>query len=675
VDDLVVNEKPTANYVKEDQLQTPDLVKALAAARDKRPMPSGIDRKIWIQATNWVLEGEEKRANVDYAKAEKNGKPIYVELIDGKAPKVPQTHGWLIYLMYRDFRTPPKKFTPYLTMCTPYMYTKYECIFGLTGSVGGQAERDYIEKTYNAVPYQVPLFLTTCSGSGKTPAKNKGVVIEGSQEAMIRKVCDLTMDNYRQVPVLVITQGKVNDELEKVHAALGRRLRDERERAGLEFEPTSLMTLTERDEDGKLLDWNWKTVIEDTTKRTGTGSSAHFHITVTDIFGGRGHDFNCNDEFANANGGMLVIATSIPDTREWIQWKGRTARQDRPGQFCVVMSSQDAMFVDHPQLMKELQGKSDDEQIEHILQLQDEGINEQLAHYEKEQAKGAWLNEMCDQYFTAHQRSDPEWPSPRHQSDDIKLRELLSSTFRTGEHIRTKAADVLGLQLGGPPAQWGFLPTTKFGLQDGRQPMAVTFLVDRTYESFLQTVVNAVQSVYEEHLEEEDKVGYWGLGTGWIFEMTRKEEKDAELLAQIKGSAVKQGKPLLYQDTEKVLDALGKEDASYSKWLIVLSDLVDLVNKTEADSTGVVKNKLIPQIQRLSGFNLVIIDASRIGRWKPEHPMWPTWEKNSKDLTDAAQATPGSRGFNIAADNPDAISEAFERVAALMQSGGVADES
>ena len=53
--------------------------------------------------------------------------------------------------------------------------------------------------------------------------------------------------------------------------------------------------------------------------------------------------------------------------------------------------------------------------------------------------------------------------------------------------------------------------------------------------------------------------------------------------------------------------------------------------------------------------------------------MWPTWEKNSKDLTDAAQAVGGNRGFNIGADNPDAISEAFERVAALMQSGGVSE--
>ena len=43
------------------------------------------------------------------------------------------------------------------------------------------------------------------------------------------------------------------------------------------------------------------------------------------------------DKESNANGGMLVSATSMPDEREWIQWKGRTARQDRPGQFYIAL--------------------------------------------------------------------------------------------------------------------------------------------------------------------------------------------------------------------------------------------------------------------------------------------------------------------------------------------------
>ena len=69
-------------------------------------------------------------------------------------------------------------------------------------------------------------------------------------------------------------------------------------------------------------------IIEQATKRCfSKARTPYFRITVTDWFGGRGHDFDCMDEGANAHGGMLVIATDVPDAREWIQWKGRTARQ------------------------------------------------------------------------------------------------------------------------------------------------------------------------------------------------------------------------------------------------------------------------------------------------------------------------------------------------------------
>ena len=230
-------------------------------------------------------------------------------------------------------------------------------------------------------------------------------------------------------------------------------------------------------------------MIEDTTKRTGTGEAAHYHVTVTDIFGGRGHDFNCNDEHANGNGGMLVIATSIPDTREWIQWKGRTARQDRPGQYYVVMNARDLLFQSHPSLAADLKPLSADDKIEYVLQLQDRGINATLEHYEKEQARGAWLNELCDRYFTSHQREGVEWPSKQHEAGDIKLRDMLSATYRTGESVRLKAKEGLGLDLVGPPIQWGFPPSAGFGLSDGRQPMAITFLIDRTYDTFLKVLL------------------------------------------------------------------------------------------------------------------------------------------------------------------------------------------
>ena len=71
------------------------------------------------------------------------------------ARKVPLSDDWLVYKNYVDFQVAPSKATFRNSLCTPYMYTKYACIFGLTGSVGGEAERAYIEKTYQAVPYEV----------------------------------------------------------------------------------------------------------------------------------------------------------------------------------------------------------------------------------------------------------------------------------------------------------------------------------------------------------------------------------------------------------------------------------------------------------------------------------------------------------------------------------------
>lgn len=53
--------------------------------------------------------------------------------------------------------------------------------------------------------------------------------------------------------------------------------------------------------------------------------------------------------------------------------------------------------------------------------------------------------------------------------------------------------------------------------------------------------------------------------------------------------------------------------------------------------------------------------------------MWPTWEKNGKELTNAAQAEPTNKGYKIDADNIEAIAEAFERIAALMSTGGVSE--
>ena len=85
---------------------------------------------------------------------------------------------------------------------------------------------------------------------------------------------------------------------------------------------------------------------------------------MTDLFGGRGHDFIVMDEMADKHGGMLVIATSIPDEREWTQWKRRTARQDKSGQYMVILRSDDPCVK---RLMHRLPRLQAEEKIQALL--------------------------------------------------------------------------------------------------------------------------------------------------------------------------------------------------------------------------------------------------------------------------------------------------------------------
>jgi len=76
-----------------------------------------------------------------------------------------------------------------------------------------------------------------------------------------------------------------------------------------------------------------------TDKVVGNSRTAIRMITVTDPFGGRGHDFDVTEDAVNDEHGMLVIATSIAGSRDWTQWKGRTARSGTSKQQLLVSHS------------------------------------------------------------------------------------------------------------------------------------------------------------------------------------------------------------------------------------------------------------------------------------------------------------------------------------------------
>ena len=91
VDDLVVNENPNSNYVKEDAERTPDLRKCFAAlkADEYARLPRGVhDVTLWEQVQAAFKEAKAKRRGEDYRVVEEQGKKVAVILVDGVIPKV-----------------------------------------------------------------------------------------------------------------------------------------------------------------------------------------------------------------------------------------------------------------------------------------------------------------------------------------------------------------------------------------------------------------------------------------------------------------------------------------------------------------------------------------------------------------------------------------------------------
>jgi len=275
--------------------------------------------------------------------------------------------------------------------------------------------------------------------------------------------------------------------------------------------PEHLQMFRQRDERGKLLKDEWESIINSSTTRHGTGDSTYFRVTVTEYFGGRGHDFNVMDPEADLKGGMLVIATSLPDTREWIQWKGRTGRQDKRGQYLVVVSEEDDAFQRNGEEPREAEARKRAllhsfkaerdplKKIDLMLEAKDKSIKDQLDTYEPKQAKGVWLNDLCQQYYQEYRRKpEEEWPHPSHTTD-IELRDTLSAPFENGDAIKKHAKEKFKIDLQGPPLEWRFPGTKDFPGEGPRGPVSAMFVIDVSFS------MDEVENYDQIHLSDQDQ--------------------------------------------------------------------------------------------------------------------------------------------------------------------------
>ena len=90
----------------------------------------------------------------------------------------------------------------------------------------------------------MPQFLTTCEHTTKEAATSLGVRILPTRAAMLAEVARAACEHHRKVPVLVITRGGENDELQRVCRALVTRLARHVEVATLAPVPTPSPTRT-----------------------------------------------------------------------------------------------------------------------------------------------------------------------------------------------------------------------------------------------------------------------------------------------------------------------------------------------------------------------------------------------------------------------------------------------
>lgn len=430
VDELIVDESPNMSYVKLDVQMSANLRAAFEAILTGCTKPPEIPSDLW------------KRANA----AERDSRKLALgvaggyDIIQGRAVLLDErgrvTNTWslpLEALNYRMHSTDPKFQTTFYVQSMPHMLRKYGAILGLTGAIGSISECKYLADTFRAVFIKTPPFLNTCQGNKKVPPHlvDDQIAVCDNETAQYAEVLRVASEYSQQAPIVIITPTP----------ARARRL-------FALFEASSARDYTqlflERNEDGSHMQWDSKVSLS--CKPAGT----RWRITVTDYFGGRGHDYRVTDENVDASGGLVVIATAIPmSEREWIQWLGRTARNDRKGRYAVILSADAEPIASNlsllgahratpptgnarggstvrrserlPPIQRSTANQYASSLIGALLRANDKTTEDRLESVRDSVRRGQLFNELCDKFYEQHPREDA-WPNGLH---NIALRDFL----------------------------------------------------------------------------------------------------------------------------------------------------------------------------------------------------------------------------------------------------------
>jgi len=222
-----------------------------------------------------------------------------------------------------------------MVVCQKSCFTSYSFIFGLTGSLGTKAELEYTKKQFNASCFFVPPFLDTCQGMTRPHPHciHSSVGRDASQQ--LSKTTAIVKQYVKKVPIVVVVRNpdRVKQIIPELEKALPGHAQGDKLGPGV----IELLDMPGKEAEFQQLVETATLPIEIEGQKTKS-----WRVTVTTAAGARGQDYQISDDVVDDNGGLLLVLEYIPDSeREWIQFLGRTARHDHPGQYAVILNQND----------------------------------------------------------------------------------------------------------------------------------------------------------------------------------------------------------------------------------------------------------------------------------------------------------------------------------------------
>jgi hypothetical protein len=438
VDTLLLDNKTCTYHACKDTGLTADLVDAYIALRDGNSKPDSVSSTVWKAASKAKKDAEDLLEKVN----KQNG----VRLVDGSYKildgdsQTDLTSDGLEFLNFWKCSNAVESNSSYYCQSLPRIMSSFGTIFGLSGSLGGQSQRDFVTQLYGARFVQIPNFLDTCVDVRREPPilLNNAVDVFDKTTAKNEAIVALALEKRKTVPVLIIMNGV--EQAEKMRDAIAAAMPNDQGTKIDEAGATEVQLYLAESNTGKTSSEVLTNIVSKATELIDGGKvTERFRVTVTDRTGGRGVDYDMGmDDKVNDAGGLLVIISYIPEEgeRDWIQWKGRTARKDRRGQYSVMLSRQDEPLYSNMPIIAKTQLPNSRSQctlelVNELLKIYDDKNKEKLVESAKQSRLEMRINEACDIFWTkycnAGSPNGRTWPK---DDNEERLRDLLESTRR-----------------------------------------------------------------------------------------------------------------------------------------------------------------------------------------------------------------------------------------------------